>query len=146
MGADGTYAAAMDEFPGAFAHLECCDITTIGRRSGRPHRIEIWFAVEASTLYVISGNGPGADWFRNVVAEPSVTVELGGEVRQGRARVVTDADERRRLGEVLGAKYPSWQGDPAIGLTRAAWCFDVPLVAIERWAPAPRIEQLRTEL
>ena len=145
MDADGTYAAAVDEFPGAFADLECCDITTIGRRSGRPHRIEIWFAVEASRLYLISGNGPGADWFRNLGAEPSVTVELGGEVRRGQARVVTDADERRRLGEVLGAKYPAWQGDPTIGLTRAAWCFDVPLVAIDRWASVPETEGLPTE-
>lgn len=141
MDADGTYDAAVDEFPGAYADLDCCNMTTIGRSSGRPHRIEIWFAVEASTLYLISGNGPGADWFRNVVAEPSVTVELGGEVRQGRARVVTDAEERRRLGEVLGAKYPSWQGDPAIGLTRTAWCFDVPLVAIDRWTPVLGTDQ-----
>ncbi|MGD9705453.1 MAG: nitroreductase family deazaflavin-dependent oxidoreductase [Acidimicrobiia bacterium] len=123
----------MDEFPAAFADLDCCDITTTGRRSGRLHRIEIWFAVEGSTLYVISGNGPGAHWFQNLVAEPSVVVELGGQVRRGRARVVDDAEERHRLGEALGRKYPSWQGDPAIGLTREAWCFDVPLVAIDDW-------------
>ncbi len=135
----------MDEFPGGFADLECCDITTIGRRSGRPHRIEIWFAVEASTLYLISGNGPGADWFRNLVAEPAVTVELGGEVRRGWARVVTDVQERRRLGEVLGAKYPAWQGDATIGLTRAAWCFDVPLVAIDQWASVPETDELPTD-
>ena len=46
----------MDEFPSAFANFECCDITTIGRRSGRPHRIEIWFAVEelGSTVEVVT--------------------------------------------------------------------------------------------
>jgi deazaflavin-dependent oxidoreductase (nitroreductase family) len=126
----------VDDFPGAHADLECCDVTTTGRRSGRPHRIEIWFAVDGPTLYLISGNGPGADWYRNLVADPDVTIELGGDTRRGRARVVTDPAERRRMGEVLGAKYPSWQGDASIGLTREAWCFDVPLVAIEDWRDA----------
>jgi len=123
------------DFPQAYADLECCDVTTTGRRSGRPHRIEIWFAVGGDAVYLISGNGETADWYRNLVADPSVSVDLGGETRVGTARVVTDPDERRRMGEVLGAKYPYWQGDASIGLTRQAWCFDVPLVAIENWHP-----------
>ena len=124
----------MDDFPQAYADDDCCDVTTTGRRSGRPHRIEIWFAVGGEAVYLISGNGPTADWFRNLVADPNVVVDLGGETRRGVARVVTDPEERRRMGEVLGAKYPSWQGDSSIGLTREAWCFEVPLVAIEGWS------------
>ena len=44
--------------------------------------------------------------------------------------MVTDADERRRVGDVMGAKYV-WDGDASIGLTYAAWCYDVPAAAIE---------------
>ena len=120
----------------ARADVECCDVTTTGRKSGRPHRIEIWFAVGGDAIYLISGNGESADWYRNLVADAAVTVDLGGETRSGLARVVTDADERRQMGEVLGAKYSSWQGDSSIGLTRDAWCFEVPLVAIDRWSSA----------
>jgi hypothetical protein len=29
----------------------------------------------------------------------------------------------------MGEKYP-WDGDPSIGLTRHAWCFEVPLLRI----------------
>jgi len=112
------------------ADIECCYLTTTGRRSGRPHEIEIWFGVVESTLYLISGNGPSADWFQNLVADPNVTVRIGHETRAGQASAVTDPEERRRVGDVMGAKYV-WDGDPAIGLTYPAWCYDVPAVAVD---------------
>jgi len=113
--------------------VECCDITTIGRRSGKPHEIEIWFGVDGDTMYLISGNGPTADWYRNALANPVVTVRLDGDVRRGVARDVTDPDERRRVGDLMGGKY-HWDGDPSIGLTRQAWCYEVPVLAIEQWS------------
>jgi hypothetical protein len=119
----------------AHAADECCDISTTGRRSGRTHRIEIWFGVIDDTLYLISGNGPGADWYANALADPNIVIHLGGEDVDGVARAVTDVDERRSVGELMGAKYP-WDGDPSIGLTFEAWCFDVPALAISRRATA----------
>ncbi len=114
------------------AEVECCDVTTIGRRSGNPHEIEIWFGVIGDTMYLISGNGPTADWYRNALANPRVSVRLSGEVRVGVARDVTDPEERRRVGDMMGQKY-TWDGDPSIGLTRQAWCYEVPVLAIEQW-------------
>jgi deazaflavin-dependent oxidoreductase (nitroreductase family) len=111
---------------------ECCDVTTTGRRSGNPHRVEIWFGMIGETMYLISGNGDTADWYRNAVANPRVIVEVGGHTFGARARAVTDADERRRVGEVMCGKY-RWDGDESIGLTRAAWCYDVPALAIAGW-------------
>ncbi len=115
-------------------HVEddCCDVTTTGRRSGNPHEIEIWFGVIDDTVYLISGNGPTADWFRNALANPAVVVRFGDERRSGIARAVVGPEERQRVGELMGAKYP-WDGDPSIGLTRQAWCFDVPVLAISEW-------------
>ena len=112
------------------AEVECCDLLTTGRRTGQPHRIEIWFGVVDDTMYLISGNAEGADWFRNLQAEPRVTVELDGATHAGVARVVTDRAERAQVGDVMGAKYV-WRGDPSIGLTYEAWCYEVPAVAIE---------------
>jgi deazaflavin-dependent oxidoreductase (nitroreductase family) len=112
------------------AEIECCYLTTTGRTSGRPHEIEIWFGVLGPTLYLISGNGPTADWYRNLLADPVVSVRVDGERRRGTARVVDDPDERQRVGDLMGAKYV-WDGDPSIGLTYASWCYDVPAAAIE---------------
>lgn len=112
------------------AEVECCDVVTIGRVTGRAHVIEIWFGVIGESMYLISGNGPGADWYRNMLANPEVTVRLADAELTGHARDVTDPDERRRCGDLMGAKY-RWDGDPSIGLTRDAWCYDVPAIAIE---------------
>ena len=117
-------------FLASFADVECCDIVTTGRRTRRRHEIEIWFGVLDDTMYLISGNGPTADWFRNLQADPVVTVKLDDELHEGVARVVTDPDERERVGDIMGSKYV-WNGDPAIGLTYEAWCYEVPAVAIE---------------
>ena len=110
--------------------IECCYLTTTGRRSGRPHEIEIWFGVVESTLYLISGNGPTADWYQNLLADPAVSVRVGEQSRVGRASAVGDPEERRRVGDVMGAKYV-WDGDPSIGLTYPAWCYEVPAAAVE---------------
>ena len=63
-----------------YADDDCCDVTTIGRRSGKPHEIEIWFGVIDDTMYLISGNGPTADWYRNALANPQVTVRLAARL------------------------------------------------------------------
>jgi deazaflavin-dependent oxidoreductase (nitroreductase family) len=114
------------------AEDDCCDVTTIGRRTGNPHEIEIWFGVIDETMYLISGNGPNADWYRNALQDSRVTVKIAAEMHRGVARAVTDPDERRRVGDLMGRKYP-WSGDPSIGLTFEAWCYDVPVLAISDW-------------
>lgn len=119
----------------AFVGEECCDITTTGRRSGRPHEIEIWFSVAGDTLYLVSGNGVDSDWYRNALAEPAVIVRLGDQVRRGMARTVADAEERQRVGELMDAKYPSY-ADESLGLSHQRWAFDVPALAIGAWSPA----------
>ena len=108
---------------------DCIDVTTIGRRSGRAHRVEIWFGLLDDVVYLISGNGPSADWYRNALAAGSAVVHVAGVDVPVAATDVTDIDERRRVGELMAAKY-SWDGDPSIGLTRHAWCYEVPVLAL----------------
>ncbi len=81
-------------------------------------------------MYLISGNGPGADWYQNLLHDPVVDVVLSGRTIRGQARPVEDADERRRVGDLMGAKYV-WDGDASIGLTYEAWCYHVPALAID---------------
>jgi len=113
-----------------YADTENCYVTTTGRRTGRPHEIEIWFGVDGDLLYLISGNGPTADWFRNLETNPAVTVRIESVTTSGRARAIADPSERRRCGDLMGTKYV-WGGDPDIGLTYNAWCYDVPAVVVE---------------
>lgn len=77
---------------GPVADDDYCYLTTTGRRSGRTHRIEIWYAVEGTTLYLLAGGGRSADWVQNLKVDPAVLVELNGIERPARARVIADGD------------------------------------------------------
>ena len=114
----------------AHAHDECIDVTTRGRVSGRPHTVEIWFGAIGDEIYLISGNGLGADWYRNLLTLPDATIRFGdGQHWSARVRDVVDPEVRRLVGDVMGAKY-AYDGDPSIGLTRQAWCYEVPVLAL----------------
>lgn len=89
-----------------------CYLTTIGRRTHRPHRIEIWYAARGDTLYLLAGSGRSSDWVQNLSADPSVTVEVDGAVRPGRGRVVEDGDEADEARWLVFVKYaPRNAGD-----------------------------------
>ena len=53
-----------------FSSEQYCYLTTRGRVTGRPHRIEIWFAIDGETLYMLSGGGERSDWSRTCAAPP----------------------------------------------------------------------------
>ena len=89
----------------ALADEDFCYLTTKGRITGRPHEIEIWFALDGETLYMLSGGRDGSDWVKNILRTPEVTVRIGGEHFEGRGRVVDDAEEDELARTLLLAKY-----------------------------------------
>jgi deazaflavin-dependent oxidoreductase (nitroreductase family) len=78
------------------------DITTTGRRSGQPRRIEITYHIIDDRIY-ISGlpvAGRTRAWLRNLAVEPRFTFHLKGRVKAelpATARVITDEPERRAV-------------------------------------------------
>ncbi|MGZ6980465.1 MAG: nitroreductase/quinone reductase family protein, partial [Acidimicrobiia bacterium] len=56
--------------PSAYTDEEYCYLTTTGRRTGQPHTIEIWFAVDRGVVYLMAGGRERSDWVRNLVAHP----------------------------------------------------------------------------
>ena len=101
-----------------------CYLTTIGRGSGRPHTIEIWFALEGRTVYLLSGGGDRSDWVRNLRRRPEVTVRIGrrdAEERPGRARVVDPSSPEDELARrLLVDKYEQGYGGDLSGWRRRA--------------------------
>ncbi len=91
-----------------------CYLTTRGRRTGRPHRIEIWYATggDEASLYLLAGGGRSSDWVQNLLADPNVQVELDGVVRPAVARIIATDDEAERARSLVFAKYePRYDGD-----------------------------------
>ena len=84
------------------------DITTIGRKTGKPTKIEIVFHNFDGVLY-ISGFPGRRDWYANLVANPQFTFHLKQSTRAdlpARAIPITDEAERRR---VLSKVVEKWQ-------------------------------------
>jgi deazaflavin-dependent oxidoreductase (nitroreductase family) len=103
-------------------------LTTIGRRTGKAHTIEIWFGLHEGRLYLLSGGGDRADWVQNLRKEPRVRVRIGTQTASGTARMVragTKEDELAR--ELLDGKYQGWGG----GKRLSSWARNALPVAIE---------------
>src|SRR5881227_2428358 len=97
--------------PQSLADEDFCYLTTAGRVSGRPHTIEIWFALNGQTLYMLSGGGANADWVKNLLRTPEVTVRIQGVHFTGRGRIVEQAEEDALARRILVAKYQPRDSD-----------------------------------
>jgi deazaflavin-dependent oxidoreductase (nitroreductase family) len=99
-----------------------CYLTTTGRVSGKPHTIEIWFALNDGVLYLLSGGGDGADWVKNLRKDPAVRVRVGSRTVAGRAKVVRAGTKEDALArQLLDGKYMDWrEGKRLSGWARGA--------------------------
>ena len=99
--------------PRSLAEEQFCYLTTTGHVTDRPHEIEIWFAVEDLTLYLLSGARDRSDWVRNLRRNSKVTVRIDGELLDGRARVVEDdKEEPAPAGSSSINTSASWEASP----------------------------------
>jgi deazaflavin-dependent oxidoreductase (nitroreductase family) len=116
----------VNPLPGSDA--DYCYLTTLGRRSGRPHTVEIWFGASGKTLYVLSGGRERADWVRNLRALPEAEVRVGGRLYGARARELDPGSEEDGLARrLLLEKYqaPGASDLEEWGRTALAVAFDL---------------------
>lgn len=104
-------------------------LTTTGARSGHPHTTPLNFSRDGERLVVIASKGGSAthpDWYRNLVANPEVTIEDAGETFRARA-IVTSEPERTRLFDGQARLMPFFNGYRTRVKSR-----EIPVVAFER--------------
>src|ERR1700751_5363181 len=95
-----------------FTDLDYCYLTTTGRVTGNPHTIEIWFARNDHTLYLLSGNKEKADWVKNLKKTAQGKVRLNRSHFIGEARVIVDTREVALDRKLVFTKYQSrYSGD-----------------------------------
>jgi deazaflavin-dependent oxidoreductase (nitroreductase family) len=83
------------------------DITTIGRKSGIPRRIELVFH-NIDGRVIVSGSPGRRDWYANLLANPSFTFHLTGPIQADLpavARPITEPVERRQVMERVAANW-----------------------------------------
>ena len=106
---------------------EYCYLTTIGRVTGKPHEIEIWFVVHNSTLHLMAGGKHESDWVKNLLKNPSVSVRIANHTFAGTARSVNDETEEMKARYALAEKYQEWEE----GRTLSSWAKTALPIAID---------------
>ncbi|HEU5432099.1 MAG TPA: nitroreductase family deazaflavin-dependent oxidoreductase [Thermomicrobiales bacterium] len=83
-------------------------LTTTGAKSGQLRTTPLLYSTDGDRLIVIASKGgepTNPDWYRNLVAHPNATVEVGGDRFPVRARIA-EGTERRRLFDQQAAQMP----------------------------------------
>jgi deazaflavin-dependent oxidoreductase (nitroreductase family) len=84
------------------------DLTTTGRRTRLPRRIELVFHAIDGRVYISGVPGRPRSWLANIRANPRVTFHLKGAVKAdlpATARELTDPAERRRIMEQVARNW-----------------------------------------
>ena len=93
-------AATKEEIDSALQGVHTVDITTTGRKSGRPRKLEIVAHNIDGRIYISGIPSPRRrSWLANLDADPHMTFHLKGKVRadlHATARVIEDEAERRK--------------------------------------------------
>lgn len=97
--------------PRLFADEDFCYLTTRGRVSGRPHTIEIWFALAERTIYMLAGGRDSSDWVKNLLRDPNVSLRIRDTNYAGRARLVQRRDEDALARRIVVDKYQPGYGE-----------------------------------
>lgn len=119
----------------ALATDRIIDITTTGRQTGQPRRIETWLYRASGMLY-LTGRPGRRSWLANIAADPALTVHIKTSATAdlpATGRVVGDEAERRAiLTEILGelrARVEATGGDTS-PYDVEAWVARAPLVEV----------------
>ncbi len=76
-------------------------MTTLGWKTGKQHRIEIWFVEHNKKYYIISERLEDAHWVQNIKHNPAVSFSINNNVLIGNARIVDQEKESALAAEVL---------------------------------------------
>ncbi|HVA77265.1 MAG TPA: nitroreductase family deazaflavin-dependent oxidoreductase [Candidatus Binataceae bacterium] len=93
---------------GPFAAASMILLTTKGAKSGQTYTTPLVYTRDGERIVIIAskaGAPKHPDWYHNLIANPVITVEVGTEKFQARARVTAGA-ERERLYNAQAAQMP----------------------------------------
>lgn len=90
------------------------ELTTTGRKSGRPHSVMLSSPLQEGETYVIVASRGGDDihpaWFLNLRDNPAVEVRVVGQAgQQVHARVATP-EERATMWPIIAGRYRNYAG------------------------------------
>jgi deazaflavin-dependent oxidoreductase (nitroreductase family) len=96
---------------GIFENAPLLLLTTTGAKSGNPYTTPVVYTRDGDALVIVASKGGAPEnpqWYRNLVANASVTIELPDDKFDATAEVTT-GDERRRLFDAHADLMPTFK-------------------------------------
>ena len=83
-------------------------LTTKGWKTGKLHKIEIWFVEQNKKYYVISEYKKKVHWVQNILHDPTISFHVDNQAFHGYGRVIEDVAETdliNRVSQLMDKKY-----------------------------------------
>ena len=88
-------------------------LTTTGRKTGKPHKVEIWFVAGDGKYYLVSERGGRSHWVQNLESDPKISFSVGKDTYRGRGRAIDRKKEPElaaKVAALMNAKYKWSEG------------------------------------
>ncbi|KMS89557.1 nitroreductase family deazaflavin-dependent oxidoreductase [Prauserella rugosa] len=102
-------------------------LTTTGRKTGQPRKFALIYQTHGDSYVVVASKGGAPDhpgWYKNLVADPHVTVQVGAKRFDAVARTAS-AEEKAELWPTMAAVWPAFDD------YRAKTNRDIPVVVLD---------------
>ena len=83
-------------------------LNTLGWKTGKKHKIEIWFVEQAGKYYIVSERKHKAHWVQNILVNPQILFSVGNASFRGTARIVDQEKEfslAAQISTLMNEKY-----------------------------------------
>jgi proline iminopeptidase len=103
-------------------------LTTTGRKSGQKYMFPLFYGQAGDSYFVIASKGGAPEhpgWYRNILGDPEVDIQVGTAKMRARARTAT-GEERARLWEKAVEIWP-----PFADYQRKAVTREIPVVVLD---------------
>ena len=98
------------------SNIQYLYLTTVGRITGEPRQIEIWFVQLEGRFYVLAEHFHGAQWVKNIERHSRVHVRVGDQEFEATARVLDEQRDRE-----------TWQAAQRLSLEKYGWGDGLPV-------------------
>jgi deazaflavin-dependent oxidoreductase (nitroreductase family) len=80
-------------------------LTVIGRKTGKERTRPVWFVVKGRKLYLVPVTGTDSEWYKNVLADPTVTISAKGVKWTAKGTPITEPGKVAEIVDMFRDKY-----------------------------------------
>ena len=95
-------------------------LTTKGWKTGKLHKMEIWFVKQNKKYYILSEHRKKAHWVQNILHDSKISFQVNNITFNGHGRIIKDVDEEKdliiKVSGLMDEKY-SWSDGLLMELT-----------------------------